>query len=125
MRTLILVLVSFAAFAQSPKKIKEETISVETYLITGFDQMKVFCGLTKVDFFHSNKRVILRSPEISLDLKITERKSEQWKGTDLITSEEYYLRGLIIEGEFGLIIVPVNQEKGLLGVIMTKANVCD
>lgn len=116
---------SFATFAQSPKKIKEETITVETYLHTGMEGMKVFCGKTTVDFFHSNKRLILNSATISLNIKITERKAEQWKGTDIITNEEYYIGGIILEGEFGLIIVPVNQEKGLLGVVMTQANICD
>lgn len=125
MRTLILVLVSFATFAQSPKKIKEETISVNTYLQTGMEGNRIYCGKTQVDFFHSNRRLILKSPEISLDIRITHRKAEQWRGTDLITNEEYYIGGIILEGQFGLIIVPVNQEKGLLGVVMTQANICD
>lgn len=113
-------------FGQSVKKIKEETISSTTYLRTGVEGATIFCGQTQIQFFHSNKRLILKSREISLDIKITSRKSDQWKGTDQITNNEYYIGGILYGEDYGVIIVPVKQDIGLLGVIMCQSkNLCE
>jgi hypothetical protein len=119
MRILLLVLVSFGAFAQYDKKIEKDFITTNTFLAIGDNGESVFCGYTQIKFYINNKRVILESRVGHIDLKIIERSSDIWVGVDS-HNNEYYVGTMTLDGDYGFVIVPRELDKHLLGFVFNR-----
>lgn len=118
-----LLLIANLTFAQSAKKIVEETMVTQAYVQTVLPHTTISCEEQGIKLFINNRRVIFESRETSFDLKVTRRKKEIWMAKDK-EGTEYYIKSAMFNGEPILAFLP-NKNSGKRGVIICKVNICN
>lgn len=118
-----LLLITSLTFAQSAKKIAEETLISTVYVQTVLPHTTISCEETGIKLFINNRRVVFESRETSFDLKITRRSKQIWIAKDK-EGTEYYIKSALFNGEPMLAFLP-NKNSGKKGVIICKINICE
>jgi nitrous oxide reductase accessory protein NosL len=101
---VILFLWALAASSQSDATTKP----IPTYIRTGQGGETLYCGYTVMEFYSSKKRVIVRTPQISLDLTIVVRSKEYWVGVTE-NKQEYIMQTIGFGNQYGISFLPKND----------------